>query len=322
MNEEIQNRLAEITKEEASILKNGGSLDRTLYMENGQNVINAKKMLEIGKLIAMRKHTRFLHFPKHSHDYIEIIYVYSGAMTHVIGEKSITLSEGETLFLNPHTVHEILPAGENDLAVNFIVLPQFFAKTVEMTREEESPLRKFILDCIAGRESTNGYLYFKTAGTPQIRNLFENLILSFLEKRPDKRNIRELSMELLILELIGHSSDLTGDNISKNVYLEALRYLEENYQTASLLEFADQNHYNVPWLSRYIRQKAGRTFTELLQEKRLSRAEYLLRCSDMRVGDIATSVGYHNTEFFHRLFKERFGVSPKKYRDRARKSVF
>ena len=68
-------------------------------------------------------------------------------------------------------------------------------------------------------------------------------------------------------------------------------------------------------LSRLILKKTGRNYTELLQEKRMSQAAWLLRNTDKKVDEISFSVGYENVSYFHRLFTARFGMSPKKYRD-------
>ena len=63
------------------------------------------------------------------------------------------------------------------------------------------------------------------------------------------------------------------------------------------------------------RQRTGKNYTELLQEKRLSQAAWLLRNTGKRVDEIANAVGYENLSYFHRLFAARFCQSPKKYRD-------
>ena len=68
-------------------------------------------------------------------------------------------------------------------------------------------------------------------------------------------------------------------------------------------------------ISRLIRRTTGKNYTELLQEKRLSQAAWLLRNTDRRVDEIARVVGYENVSYFHRLFAARFGCTPKKYRD-------
>ena len=98
--------------------------------------------------------------------------------------------------------------------------------------------------------------------------------------------------------------------------MQTLKYIEENYQSGTLSDIAEQLHYDLRWLSRKVKNKTGKTFIELMQEKRLSQAEYLLKQSNIKIADIATSVGYNNMSYFHKIFEERFGTSPKKYRDK------
>ena len=82
-----------------------------------------------------------------------------------------------------------------------------------------------------------------------------------------------------------------------------------------LQELAKQLHYDLYWLSREIRKRTGQTYTELLQTKRLSQAGYLLSHTAMPVMDVALAVGYENISYFHRIFKKRYGISPKQYRN-------
>lgn len=48
---------------------------------------------------------------------------------------------------------------------------------------------------------------------------------------------------------------------------------------------------------------------ELLQEKRLNQAAYLLEHTAMSVADIAVTVGYDNISYFHRIFSKRYGMA-------------
>ena len=137
MSEEIIRRLSIITEEEQNILKGGGQIDRKLYMDQEDMVIDSKKLLESGKLISVRPHTRFGHFPAHTHNYVEVIYMCRGETTHIVDGNRVVLRQGELLFLNQHATQEILPAGKDDIAVNFIILPEFFDMAFRMMGEEE-----------------------------------------------------------------------------------------------------------------------------------------------------------------------------------------
>lgn len=316
MRDEILRYLSAITDEEKEIL-DGKNVNRDIYMESGKNIINAKKLLKSGNLITIRPHTRFVHFPKHTHDYVEMVYMCKGQTSHIINGKRVLLSEGETLILSQHTEQEILPAGESDIAVNFIILPQFFDKALEMLDEGEMLLRRFIIDCIAGRENEGGYLHFKTGSILTVENLVENLVYTLIYDTQNKRKTNEITMGLLLLQIINHSDKLSFGGEEQSVIARTLKYIEENYRDGSLSEVAELLHYDLYWLSREIKRKTGKTYTELLQEKRLLQAAYLLKNTGIRVLEIAESVGYNNISYFHKIFAARFGMSPKKYRDRG-----
>ena len=73
-------------------------------------------------------------------------------------------------------------------------------------------------------------------------------------------------------------------------------------------------HYDLYGLSREIKQKTGKTYTMLVQEKRLAQAAFLLKNTTRTVDSIANAVGYENMGYFHRIFRKTFGLSPRHYR--------
>ena len=91
-------RLAQITEEERELLQ-GRGVDRALYASGRAFEVDAAKMLEKGKLMSIRPHTRFAPFPRHSHNYVEIMYMCRGKTVHRIdGDALVTLEAGELLF--------------------------------------------------------------------------------------------------------------------------------------------------------------------------------------------------------------------------------
>ena len=93
-----------------------------------------------------------------------------------------------------------------------------------------------------------------------------------------------------------------------------LRYIDSEYQSASLSDFSRKVKEEEYVLSRMIKKNTGRTFKDLLQEKRLSKACELLKNTDISIADISVLVGYDNTSFFHRLFRRTYDMSPRDYR--------
>lgn len=315
MNRDILRHLCRITAEEQAILDGRTTIDRDIYMQGHGNTINAKKLLSSGKLITIRPHTRFIHFPEHTHDYVEMVYMCSGGTTHIVNGKRIRLEQGDLLFLSQSATHEICRAEENDVAVNFIVLPDFFANSLFVIGEEETPLRKFLVDCLCGQNTGPGFLLFNVSEVVPIQNLVENLLWTLIQETPNKRKMSQMTMALLFLQLMGRTDMLLTDDQEDAAVFQVLRYVEASYRDGSFAEIAQQLHYDPSWLSREIKRKTGKTYTQLVQEKRLAQAAFLLKNTDRNVADISAAVGYENISFFHRIFAAAYGKSPKHYRD-------
>lgn len=315
MDGELLNRLRIITEEEQAILDGRQSIDRDIYMQGQDNTINSRKLLSLGKLITLRPHTRFIHFPEHSHDYVEVVYMCSGQTRHIVNGKELLLKQGELLFLNQRVTHEVCRAGEGDVAVNFIVLPDFFSNPLAMIGEEETPLRRFLVDCLCGQNSGSGYLHFQVSHVASVQNLLENLIRTLLSETPNRRKISQMTMALLLLQLLGCTETLVTEDSDEAAVWKVLRYVESHYSDGSLTELGEELHYDISWLSREIKGQTGKTYTQLVQEKRLAQAAFLLRNTDRNVADISVAVGYENISYFHRIFSAAYGKSPKHYRD-------
>ena len=130
---------------------------------------------------------------------------------------------------------------------------------------------------------------------------------------PNKRQINQITLGLLFLQLLNHTDRISSQNEGQEDMVRLHRYIEENFRTASLSEAAGLLGYDIYHLSRRIRQKTGRTFLDILQEKRLLQAAFLLKNTALQVADVSVAVGYENTSHFHRLFKAYFACSPKQY---------
>lgn len=321
MDAELLKALSVITEEEQHILDGNGSIEQQRYTKKKELIVDAEKLMQRGKLIQVRPHTRFVHFPKHRHNYVEVIYMCQGTTTHIIDGNQVVLEEGDMLFLNQHAEQEILPAGERDIAVNFIILPEFFDTAFAMMEGEENTLREFLIGTLSGNNGLSSYLYFHVSDILPIQNLVENMVWTIFYDTGNKRSCNQITMGLLLLQLLNYTDKMeTGSGkFQTELTGTVLSYIEEHYKNGTLSELAALMGYDVYWLSREIKKWMGKTYKELQQEKRMNQARYLLDHTKLPVTDIIESIGYDNTSYFYRKFKEKCGMSPKEYRERGMK---
>lgn len=97
--------------------------------------------------------------------------------------------------------------------------------------------------------------------------------------------------------------------------LAMINFMQANYKTVTLEDLASEFHLSTPYVSKYIKDKSGKTFGEHVTQIRLKKAKTLLKNGNMTIENISYSVGYPNAEHFSRIFKKAFQMTPVQYRN-------
>ena len=93
-----------------------------------------------------------------------------------------------------------------------------------------------------------------------------------------------------------------------------ISFIQKHYVDVTLETLSEHFHLSKPYLSKYIKEKAGMTFQEVVKEERMKKARMLLKETNRTVETIAAEVGYENVEHFNRLFKRTYHITPVQYR--------
>ncbi|RKN74869.1 helix-turn-helix domain-containing protein [Paenibacillus ginsengarvi] len=94
-----------------------------------------------------------------------------------------------------------------------------------------------------------------------------------------------------------------------------LDYIEKHYnEDLSLETVAEQLQRSRSYLSTYLKEKTGMTFTDYVHDLRIRRAKEMLGGKDVRINEISERIGYQNVNSFIRMFKKICGVTPGEYR--------
>ena len=318
MKEELLEKLRPITEEERKILEEKKEIQKDIYTATEEFTIDARKMLEKGRVIDIRTHTRFIPFPKHSHNFIEILYMCEGHTFHKIdGLTDIELKAGELLFLNQLSSHEIAEGGADDIGINFIVLPQFFDQVLPLL-PKNNELADFVMQGLNKKGIGKSYLHYQVADVLPVQNLIENMVWNLLHRPENHRMMNQMSTAILFIQLAEQTDKLAkyDSDVYQDVFApEILKYIEEEYKTATLEELAETMNVALSTASKIVKKSTGMTFKELLMRQRLMQAANLLEHTNLSITEIIERVGYENTSHFHRIFKDTFQMSPKEYRD-------
>lgn len=309
-------QMQKITPEEQLYLDGTTCVRKDIYTKKKSFEIDYQVLLDQGKLITVRQHARFVEFPAHKHNYVEMVYVFAGEITHYIDGKALVTKPGDLLLMNQHVMHSVKQAQAEDIAINFIILPEFFDIPLQMINKQ-NVIADFLAGTFRQQNLVPQYLLFQLGKQLQISNLMENIIQSIICHTEYEHVINQYSIGLVFLYLL-HYIDKLSENSSQNyedIIIQAvLKYIDTQYKTASLSHLAIDLNQSPSVISRLIKRNTGFTFKDLLMRKRFQKAVILLLDTDLSVEEIATNIGYENRSYFYRQFKAHYGVTPNQYR--------
>jgi len=131
-----------------------------------------------------------------------------------------------------------------------------------------------------------------------------------------RRNLAKIKGEFFLLLDLIETSVSQNDDFYYPIRKGAKAFCEEWNQNKKVEEYAKMSGVSVTYFYRCFRKWSGNSPVEYRNMLRLSNAESFLRCTDMKIQEIATTIGFEDPFYFCRLFSEVYGVSPKHYRER------
>lgn len=257
--------------------------------------------------------------PIHTHDFIEITYIFSGKAIHKINDASYTVGKGDLLFINYNDTH-CFEAKDRFSYCNILLLPSFINEELIDSKNaldmlSISTFNSFYSDI----GSIHPFLHFYKGETEELEHIIIRMVDEFDNRKPGYRSVlKSLTTILLIMifrkmrevdniDLIGKTNKLTP---------EIIDYINNNcFKKISANELAQKCFYNRAYFSRVFKDCFGMTLTTFIQKKRVSKAQQLLTETDMSVNEICSYVGYSDKTQFYKIFKKYSdNLSPNEYR--------
>ena len=117
-----------------------------------------------------------------------------------------------------------------------------------------------------------------------------------------------------IINMFASTDKIMLSGVSKEYTNAAVAYLCENFnKEISVQDIADAVGVSRFYLSRIFKANTGVTLMDYLNKLRFSKAEALLKSTDMSINEIAKAVGFNNISYFNRKFKQMFGMTPSQF---------
>lgn len=296
------------------------------YVEAGQT--NLPKLPQSyffqNKDIFLSKHSRYAPYPEHTHQFLEINYVYKGSCKQMINGQLFRLQEGDILLMDVDSRHSIEALGKEDILINILFQNQDISiNWLKQLQGENSLLYQFLLSDASQQFKRDNFLLLSTHKDSSIRRLLEDMMVEYFLPQEFSQQMLKHYVPLLFYQLarlLPQVDKIVDLHLEESTYAQVLKIIDREYASIGLSEVAKRLNFNKNYLSNLIKSESGQTFTQLVNQRKLMKAQLLLRTTQLPIQEIALSVGISNKTYFYNKYKETFGYGPKGERDLDRRS--
>ena len=175
-------------------------------------------------------------------------------------------------------------------------------------------IKSFILELIVTMSRTA----VQAGGAPEdlLGHNYANLVA--LDRIHSEEALTHWLVEMLngIMDSIEHH----GKQPSLTLLQHGIDFVCRHYdQPITRDDAAQAAHMSGSHFSRLLKEKSGRSFTDLLHQVRVDRAAELLRQTEDSILQIAFTVGFSDQSYFTKVFRRYMHVTPGEYRERRRR---
>ncbi|WP_283682285.1 AraC family transcriptional regulator [Parablautia sp. Marseille-Q6255] len=246
----------------------------------------------------------------HWHAELEFVYIESGTVTFWIGEKQFTLPEGHGVFINSKILHRF-SSSDRAVVPNFLCLPFFIAA------QDSLIYNKYVLPFIT---SSMPFRIFHTEVSWEAEALSIIKQIIAVQSCASCELATSALIQRLWLTLYEHTDipkqERTNVSAASQARLQMMmQYIHQNYAAnISLDDIARHAMISKSTVLNLFNKYLRITPINYLINYRLKEAALLLSKTEEKISAIARAAGFPNVDYFCRLFKKRYHLTPTEYR--------
>lgn len=256
---------------------------------------------------------REIHEAFHRQDFFFFNYAYRGSFDAVSQQQGnrITVRENEMVAGQPFTGYALDGSSETEIVnVGTLVRKELFYRKFLPLISGSRRLLHFFLEPESNLFS-NDFLHVSARRGFPYREILNLMIVEYAHPSTGSQDVLQSLALALTIYLARQYEEEHPVEHERGSAGEIVDYIAAHASTATLEETARHFGYHPNYLSTLLREKTGSTFVGIRTEQRMKRADLLLRTTDLSVEEIAAMLGYSSTSNFYRVFRERFGHSPR-----------
>lgn len=261
-----------------------------------------------------RIHDRTWEMRPNIHDHFEMVYVKKGNIIYRVNETDVALNQYELILVKPNQLHHVKVMSKEACEL-FVLSFSFEAASGDANRH--------LTDFMDFLNTENEHSYIKLSLSR--KNDFTGIFDKIVRERKKSYMWNDLMVNLLMMELFVLLSRSIREEWEQNIKKRAVKmkellmsareYIDANYnKNITLSDVSSYIFFSESYFAHSFKQEFGISPKSYLLKVRVDAAKELLENTDMKIGDIALSVGFSGQQRFNDMFKKLEGITPMKYR--------
>ncbi|MDD2957283.1 MAG: helix-turn-helix transcriptional regulator [Lachnospiraceae bacterium] len=251
----------------------------------------------------------------HRQDYFFFNFAYLGdygALSYRF-DNQLMIHEGECYISQPFAGYALRSqSNEEIIIIGILIQKERFFKTFLPILSANAKLFHFFLDANTNAFSDE-FIHLSFDDDSEIRALLEIMVVEYANKQTNTDHILS-SLTVALLMMVARQYTISNKTpISDRLSEQIVQYIWEHSDAVTLKDIAKFFSYHPNYISNLLHRETGKTFSEILLEKRMERAIVLLKGTTLSIEEIAIMLGYNNSSNFYRTFKYYYGQSPRDY---------
>ena len=259
----------------------------------------------------------------HRHEYFQIQVNLAGNTRHHVGASERKLAPGSVSFVLPYRIHRVPhPPGSRFFVINFqlrFLRPDLDVDPLDLedvALDRAPELAPFLFQ---------EFMDFRLAGKDLAfaRAACQRMVAENARRRFCSLEVIRGELLLLLARVCQrHEAGIrrvaaarARQGSRKDALSRVVRHIRANLaRRLSLTAAAAAADLSPNYLAHLIKKETGRTFTDLVTERRMEKARELLAHTSLRIGEVAGAVGFEDEAYFARRFRQCFHIAPRDYR--------
>lgn len=254
--------------------------------------------------------------PFHRHDFIYFNYAYHNdysALSDTDGNL-IRIRQGECYIGQPFSGYALrsIPDTESTI-VGVLIKKEAFFRDFMQTFSSDNTLFHFFLDPEYNRYADR-YLHFSFGKNTEVKSLLDMMIIEYANRQEDTQQVlTSLATTLFLLVARTYRAVNSDSPDPDSAVSRIIRYITDHFSSVTLTELSEHFSYHPNYISSLLHKETGKTFSEILVEKRMEHALVLIKGTDLTNEEIAGLLGYSSTTNYYKAFQKYYGTTPRNY---------